>query len=133
MLDHLKDNIRRVIADIPPQMLEKVIENWTSRLDYIRGSRGSPIPEIYTCSDPFGAGKPTPSPFDLSTLQCHAPGLDLQTTVSGKCPSSPKDEQEKQGESRDSKERLYPLQNTTQVTASKARYCHSMSPGTLAL
>ncbi|GFU10976.1 putative DD41D transposase [Trichonephila clavipes] len=30
-LDHLEDNIRRVIADIRPQMLEKVIENWTSR------------------------------------------------------------------------------------------------------
>ncbi|GFW39363.1 putative transposable element [Trichonephila clavipes] len=35
MLDHLEDNIRRVIADIRPQMLEKVIENWTPRLDYI--------------------------------------------------------------------------------------------------
>ncbi|GFV55538.1 hypothetical protein TNCV_2573781 [Trichonephila clavipes] len=36
-LDHLEDYIRRVIAaDIRPQMLEKVIENWTSRLDYIR-------------------------------------------------------------------------------------------------
>ncbi|GFW07099.1 putative LOC100569746 [Trichonephila clavipes] len=35
-LDHLEDNIRRVIIDIRPQMLEKVIENWTSRLDYIR-------------------------------------------------------------------------------------------------
>ncbi|GFV99955.1 uncharacterized protein TNCV_3567461 [Trichonephila clavipes] len=34
-LDHLEDNIRRVIADIRPQMLEKVIENWMSRLDYI--------------------------------------------------------------------------------------------------
>ncbi|GFW56263.1 uncharacterized protein TNCV_1877831 [Trichonephila clavipes] len=34
-LDHLEDNICRVIADIRPQMLEKVIENWTSRLDYI--------------------------------------------------------------------------------------------------
>ncbi|GFX94364.1 uncharacterized protein TNCV_4294091 [Trichonephila clavipes] len=45
-LDLLKDNIRRVIADIRPQMLEKVIENWTSRLDYIRASRGSPVPEI---------------------------------------------------------------------------------------
>ncbi|GFV53614.1 putative transposable element [Trichonephila clavipes] len=42
-LDHLEDNIRRVIADIRPQMLEKVIENWTSRLDYIRTSRGSPM------------------------------------------------------------------------------------------
>ncbi|GFW20230.1 retrovirus-related Pol polyprotein from transposon 297 [Trichonephila clavipes] len=45
-LDHLEDDIRRVIADIRPQMLEKVIENWTSRLDYIRASRGSPMPEI---------------------------------------------------------------------------------------
>ncbi|GFS66010.1 uncharacterized protein TNCV_2510311 [Trichonephila clavipes] len=45
-LDHLEDNIRCVIADIRPQMLDKVIENWTSRLDYIRASRGSPMPEI---------------------------------------------------------------------------------------
>ncbi|GFW17160.1 uncharacterized protein TNCV_2762831 [Trichonephila clavipes] len=45
-LDHLEDNIRRVISDIRPQMSEKVIENWTSRLDYIRASRGSPMPEI---------------------------------------------------------------------------------------
>ncbi|GFU19658.1 putative transposable element [Trichonephila clavipes] len=45
-LDHLKDNIRRVIADIRPQMLEKVIENWTSKLDFIRASRGSPMQEI---------------------------------------------------------------------------------------
>ncbi|GFW11490.1 uncharacterized protein TNCV_3810091 [Trichonephila clavipes] len=44
--DHLEDNIHRVIADIRPHMLEKVIENWTSRLDYIRASRGSPMPEI---------------------------------------------------------------------------------------
>ncbi|GFV50470.1 transposable element Tc3 transposase [Trichonephila clavipes] len=45
-LDHLEDNIRRVIADIRPQMLQKVIENWASRLDYIRASHGSPMPEI---------------------------------------------------------------------------------------
>ncbi|GFV42864.1 hypothetical protein TNCV_16111 [Trichonephila clavipes] len=45
-LDHLEDNIRVVIADIRPKMLEKVIENWTSRLDYIRASRGSHMPEI---------------------------------------------------------------------------------------
>ncbi|GFV15847.1 putative transposable element [Trichonephila clavipes] len=45
-LDHLEANIRRVIADIRPQMLEKVIENWTSRLGYIRTSRGSHMPDI---------------------------------------------------------------------------------------
>ncbi|GFV15508.1 hypothetical protein TNCV_4835341 [Trichonephila clavipes] len=44
--NHLEDNIHRVIADIRPQMLEKVIENWTSRLDYIRASRGSHMPEV---------------------------------------------------------------------------------------
>ncbi|GFU18091.1 putative transposable element [Trichonephila clavipes] len=43
-LDHLEDNIRRVIADIRPQMLD--VENWTSRLDYIRASRCSLMPEI---------------------------------------------------------------------------------------
>ncbi|GFS58535.1 uncharacterized protein TNCV_111511 [Trichonephila clavipes] len=45
-LDHLEDNIRRVIADIRPQMLEKVIKNWTSRLDYIRASCGSHMREV---------------------------------------------------------------------------------------
>ncbi|GFY05131.1 uncharacterized protein TNCV_3270031 [Trichonephila clavipes] len=29
-LDHLEENIHRVIADIRPQMLEKVIKNWTT-------------------------------------------------------------------------------------------------------
>ncbi|GFV69208.1 DUF4817 domain-containing protein [Trichonephila clavipes] len=53
-LDHLEDNIRRVIADIRPQMLKKVIENWTSRLDYIRASRGSPMPEIIFKNSPPG-------------------------------------------------------------------------------
>ncbi|GFV37568.1 hypothetical protein TNCV_4981901 [Trichonephila clavipes] len=45
-LDHLEGNIRRVIADIRPQTLKKVIENWTSRLDYIRASHGSHMSEI---------------------------------------------------------------------------------------
>ncbi|GFU60785.1 piggyBac transposable element-derived protein 4 [Trichonephila clavipes] len=45
-LGHLEDNIRCVIADIRRQMLEKVIENWTSSLDYIRASLGSHMPEI---------------------------------------------------------------------------------------
>ncbi|GFX81768.1 hypothetical protein TNCV_2569691 [Trichonephila clavipes] len=49
-------------------------------------------------SHPLGAGNPTPSPFDLSASDCHRLGLDLQTAVSGKCSSSPEDEQEKQGQ-----------------------------------
>ncbi|GFS91883.1 hypothetical protein TNCV_1930661 [Trichonephila clavipes] len=37
-------------------MLEKVIENWTSRLDYIRASRGSHMPEIiFKMQAPGGA------------------------------------------------------------------------------
>ncbi|GFX51357.1 jerky protein homolog-like [Trichonephila clavipes] len=60
-LDHLEDNIRRVIADIRPQMLEKVIENWTSRLDYIRANRGSPMPEIIFKIR--SKGDPTSSPL----------------------------------------------------------------------
>ncbi|GFW17953.1 hypothetical protein TNCV_2231341 [Trichonephila clavipes] len=53
-LDPLEDNIRHVIADIRPQMLEKIIENSTSRLDSIRASRGSHMPEIiFKICEPF--------------------------------------------------------------------------------
>ncbi|GFX95550.1 DUF4817 domain-containing protein [Trichonephila clavipes] len=45
-LDHLEDFIRRVIAIYGNKCWKKVIENWTSRLDYIRASRGSPMPDI---------------------------------------------------------------------------------------
>ncbi|GFV00407.1 uncharacterized protein TNCV_3643851 [Trichonephila clavipes] len=38
-------------------MLEKVIENWTSRLDYIRASRGSPMPEIIFKMEKYGTAK----------------------------------------------------------------------------
>jgi len=44
-LDDLEANIRRVIADIRPQMLQKVIEN-SFRLDHIRASHGGHMPEI---------------------------------------------------------------------------------------
>ncbi|GFV65701.1 hypothetical protein TNCV_3970091 [Trichonephila clavipes] len=44
-LDHLEDNIRRVIADIRPQMLES-LRKLDVQIDYIRASRGSHMPEI---------------------------------------------------------------------------------------
>ncbi|XP_073831485.1 uncharacterized protein [Musca autumnalis] len=45
-LGELEANIRGVIADIRPHMLEKVVENWTSRIGYIGASRGCHMPEI---------------------------------------------------------------------------------------
>jgi len=45
-LDALEVNIRRVIANIRPEMLEKVIENWISRLRFVRASRGAHMPQI---------------------------------------------------------------------------------------
>ncbi|GFW55626.1 hypothetical protein TNCV_120101 [Trichonephila clavipes] len=38
-------------------MLEKVIENWTSRLDYIQASHGSPMPEIIFKIRRHGGGR----------------------------------------------------------------------------
>ncbi|GFV69900.1 transposable element Tc3 transposase [Trichonephila clavipes] len=79
-LDYLEDNVRRVIADIRPQMSEKVIENWTSRLDYIRASRGSPMPEIiFKMIDvSLRLGKQLPWrakkwPMHLAFSFCHSP------------------------------------------------------------
>ncbi|GFU67642.1 uncharacterized protein TNCV_1643911 [Trichonephila clavipes] len=46
-LDHLEDNIRRIIADIRPQMLEKSPRKLDVRLDYIRASRGSLCQKSY--------------------------------------------------------------------------------------
>ncbi|GFV22338.1 putative DD41D transposase [Trichonephila clavipes] len=45
-LDHLKTTFAVLLPIYGHKLLEKVIENWTSRLDYIRASRGSPMPEI---------------------------------------------------------------------------------------
>ncbi|GFY02143.1 hypothetical protein TNCV_5100041 [Trichonephila clavipes] len=52
----------------------------------------------------------------LNMPLCHTPGLDLQTTVVRKCPSSPKDEQEKQAERRDRQRITFP---------STQRSCHA--------
>ncbi|GFV87281.1 uncharacterized protein TNCV_5114991 [Trichonephila clavipes] len=89
-LDHSEDNIRRVIADIRPQMLEKVIENWTSRLDYIRASRGSPMPEIIfkiptqpassTPSSPQGHRRSLSYMSPTTARRCHHPSSSPPTT-----------------------------------------------------
>lgn len=45
-LDHLEINIRHVIADIRVQLLDKVVENWTCRLPFIRAIHGYHMLEI---------------------------------------------------------------------------------------
>ena len=54
-IDALEENIRRVIADVRPQMLQKVVEKWASRLEFIRASRGGHLPEIIfkTMANPY--------------------------------------------------------------------------------
>ena len=45
-IDALEDNIVRVIRDIRPALLEKVTQNWTSRMRFVKNSRGGHMPEI---------------------------------------------------------------------------------------
>ncbi len=45
-LNDLEANIRRVIGGIQPQLLERVFENWTSRLGFLRERNGAHMPEI---------------------------------------------------------------------------------------
>ncbi|GFU14436.1 uncharacterized protein TNCV_328971 [Trichonephila clavipes] len=45
-LDHLKTTFAVLFPIYGHKCWKKVIENWTSRLDYIRASRGSHMPEI---------------------------------------------------------------------------------------
>mgnify|MGYP004607098363 CR=1 FL=1 len=40
MLDALKTNIQRIVAEIRPEVLEKVFENWKSRMAFVQNSRG---------------------------------------------------------------------------------------------
>lgn len=45
-IEALEENIRREIGQIPVLMLERVIENWTLRMDELRRSRGQHLKEI---------------------------------------------------------------------------------------
>ena len=42
----LEQNITRVIHHLPVEMLERVIENWTQRMDHLRRSRCQHLKEI---------------------------------------------------------------------------------------
>jgi Helix-turn-helix domain (DUF4817) len=45
-LEALEANITGVINEITPKMLEKVMKNWTDRMDYVTASRGAHLPDI---------------------------------------------------------------------------------------
>jgi len=45
-IEELEANIIRVISQIPLEMLERVIQNWTFRLDHVRRSFGQHLKEI---------------------------------------------------------------------------------------
>ena len=40
-LEHLKTNIRQVMAEIPPNMYQKVVENYLKRINACNNSRRS--------------------------------------------------------------------------------------------
>ncbi|GFV14336.1 transposase [Trichonephila clavipes] len=71
-LDHSEDNIRRVIADIRPQRLEKVIENCTSRMDYIRASRGTTRGLLETDLVILNHGQMPRAKLELASFNYHA-------------------------------------------------------------
>ncbi|GFW39944.1 hypothetical protein TNCV_5116271 [Trichonephila clavipes] len=56
------------------------------------------VVELVAISNPLGARKPKPGPFDFSAKECQKPNHVHQITVPGKCPNSPEDEQVKQGQ-----------------------------------
>ena len=39
-IDALEDNIEAFIREIPAEILERVCQNWTKRIGYLRRSRG---------------------------------------------------------------------------------------------
>ena len=51
-LDHLKTNIRQVMAEIPPKMWQKVVENYLKTINACNILRGGQLNDVvfHTCS-----------------------------------------------------------------------------------
>ena len=45
-IDAMEDNIEAFIREIPVEMLERVCQNWTKRMDHLKRSRGQHLHEI---------------------------------------------------------------------------------------
>ena len=45
-MDALEDNIEAFIREITAEMLERVYQNWTKRMDHLKRSRGQHLHEI---------------------------------------------------------------------------------------
>ena len=45
-LEHLKTNIRQVMAEIPPNMCQKVVENYLKRINACHALRGGHLNDV---------------------------------------------------------------------------------------
>ena len=45
-IDELEDNVEAFIRETPAEILERVCQNWTKRMDHLRRCRGQPLHEI---------------------------------------------------------------------------------------
>ena len=45
-IDGIEDNIEAFIREIPVEMLERVCQNWTKRMDHFKRRRGQNLLEI---------------------------------------------------------------------------------------
>ena len=46
ILDDLKDNIQREIANVPVEMCARVVENWVQRIDHCKRAHGGHMTDI---------------------------------------------------------------------------------------
>ncbi|GFW91662.1 hypothetical protein TNCV_4500811 [Trichonephila clavipes] len=89
-----------VMVDTRVRIARLIVESGAVTADLTINQSSRSTVAVVVVSKSLGAGKCTPSPFDLSAKECHNPDPAHQIIVPGKCPSIPEDEQENQGESR---------------------------------
>ncbi|GFT07667.1 uncharacterized protein TNCV_4045931 [Trichonephila clavipes] len=100
--DDINDSFAR-LEEQSDMILKELEELQRAQEEFEKQAKASfkKISDVSTLLDRLEATKADKSKmYELLELS-HTPGLALHTTVTGKCPSSSEDEQEKQGENRD--------------------------------